>query len=233
MRLLAAVLALFGLVLAGGGGAALVADADAQSAGITQLELKKRLMFAAAAARLQPWNAAYRGDYAELLGAGGEDAVAASVRGQFQSALQLGSGDAGIWLRWEGFIARTTPEEPALPAAAQRVDQLAPYEPELQFGQAELALQSWQQASPAAQAVWMGSLRYALRRDRAGFLLHSFRAAEETNLCESAPALGLQDWCRLAQQTRIGCARGGLNPTQNQFCRLMGSVNAADSADLP
>jgi hypothetical protein len=226
VRLAAAVLAVLALALAAGGAAALVADADAADAGITTLDPARRLDAADAAVRRQPWNAGYRLAYARLLLPAGDTdpSAAAAARGQFQAALRLAPADPAVWLRWEEFLARTAPGDPALALAAGQLNRLAPNEPNLQVLQADLAVRGWHLASPALQAAWLENLHYAIQHDRGAFLLHSFRIGEEDNLCRSSAQLGLDDWCELARKTRTACLRGPLDAGQAQWCRLMGAA---------
>ncbi|HZR35120.1 MAG TPA: hypothetical protein VFA75_07070 [Nevskia sp.] len=139
-------------------------------------------------------------------------------------ALRYAPADAALWLQYEYQLTMETPQDPRLLQAIARVDALAAAEPELQLGQADLAVDNWHRVGRPVRQAWLPSLRYVLAQDRDAFLVRSFRRGGESNLCLAAPELKLEQWCSYAAAARLYCSRGQLNPAQAQQCRQWGIV---------
>lgn len=215
------------LGLALGSAVTLVADLDALRGNRADLSAAQRAYFAGEAVRLAPWRADYRRDFAGNLWDDGDHE--ASVR-QLAAALRYAPADPALWAQYEFELALSAPQDPRVPRAAERVAALGPNQPELQQAQANLAVQAWLKVGPEVRQIWLHSLRYALARDHDGFLLRSFRVGGETNLCSSAAALGIQQWCGYARQARMFCALGDLPPLQAQQCINWGAIRAPAAA---
>ena len=213
---------LVALALASAGAMSLVADlnasrADTSPAGAPDLEAS------AEAVRLAPWRADYRRDHASRLWQAGNPG---GSRRQLEAALRYAPSDPALWMQYEFELAYTAPQDPMLPLAAARVAALGPNEPELKLAEADLAVRSWHRVGADLHQAWLPSLRYALAHDHDAFLLRSFRAAGETNLCSAAAALDLQQWCGYALAARMLCARGELTAVQERQCRSWGATAA-------
>lgn len=217
-------LALATLMLAGVAAVNLAADLNASRAARGN---PADLEASAEAVRLAPWRADYRRDYASHLWQAGNPA---GSRQQIEAALRQAPADPALWMQYEFELAYTAPQDPLLALAAARVAALGPNQPELKMAQADLAVRTWHQVGPELHKAWLPSLRYALARDHDKFLVRSFRAAGESNLCSEAAALDLQQWCGLAMGARMYCARGELNAGQERMCRSLGATAAPSGA---
>jgi hypothetical protein len=209
------------LALAGAGAVSLAADLNAsraaRPAAVPDLEAS------AEAVRLAPWRADYRRDHASRLWQAGNPG---GSRQQLEAALRYAPADPALWMQYQFELAYSAPLDPMLPLAAGRVAALGPNEPELQLAQADLAVRTWHQVGEEMHRAWLPSLRYALAHDHDAFLLRSFRAAGESNLCSAAAALDLQQWCGNAMAARMVCARGELTPGQERQCHNWGAAAA-------
>lgn len=172
------------------------------------------------AARLAPWRSFAHLQVAQSQSARG-DLAAAQQAAERAAAGAPSDGRAWAYLaRLRGARPRY---DPNLAAHYRMALAQAPQAPDVRGSIAVDGALRWRHGDEELRVLWRDSMRYALRRDRHGFLLRIVRLGRDPYWCaEHSTALPIARWCTQMQQLRQRCrAAKGISEAE-AWCRNAG-----------
>lgn len=161
---------------------------------------------AAIAATLAPWSSRHRALAGWAAAGRGDTAHAADA---YAAALRRAAGDGLLWSEYALALARAGRFDAALLHATRQAQRLAPHSTAVQQALASIGLTFWTRGGPDLQREWLRSMRHALARDRAAFLMQALTRGRVLTFCNGpAASLGVHTWCVRLRQRLRECAVG-------------------------